>query len=117
MTKQKAKSEEEGIMEPFKITRPGAPYEGPHIGPRLAKQLNTHRWHVLRIAFVDEPQPETYEAVLAAKTITPNAIKKLLAKAWCARQIMWPNRQNGILVETGATGFYLVTPRPEGGAR
>jgi hypothetical protein len=31
-----------------------------------------------------------------------------MAKAWCARQIMWPNRQIGILVETGATGFYLV---------
>jgi hypothetical protein len=51
--------------------------------------------------------------VVAAKTVTPNAIKKLLAKAWCARQIMWPNRQIGILVETGATGFYLVTPGDE----
>jgi hypothetical protein len=109
-TAQVPKLEEEGIMEPYKITRPGAPYEGPHIGPQLAKKLDTHPWHVLRIAFLDEPQPETYESVVAAKTVTPKAIKKLLAKAWCARQIMWPNRQNGILVETGATGFYLVTP-------
>jgi len=29
-------------------------------------------------------QPETYEAVVAAKTVTPNAMKKLMAKAWCA---------------------------------
>jgi len=104
-------------MEPYKITHPGAPYEGPHIGPRFAKQLDTHRWHVLRIAFANEPQPETYEALVAAKMVTPHAIKKLLARAWCSRQIMWPNRQSGILVETGATGFYLVTPGPEGGAR
>ena len=48
--------------------------------------------------------------MVAAKTITPNAIKKLLAKAWCARQIMWPNQQNGILVEVGGDGYYLVTP-------
>ena len=52
-------------------------------------------------AFDNEPRPETYDAVVASKTVTPNAIKKLLAKAWCARQIMWPNRQNGILVEVG----------------
>jgi hypothetical protein len=97
-------------MEPFKITRPGEPYEGPHIGQRLATKLNTHRWHVLRIAFENEPQPETWEAVVSAKMVTPNAIKKLLAKAWCARQIMWPNRQNGILVEVGGDGYYLVTP-------
>jgi hypothetical protein len=97
-------------MEPYKITRPGQAFEAPHIGRLLAKKLDTHRWHVLRIAFVDEPQPETYDAVVAAKTVTPNAIKKLLAKTWCARQIMWPNRQIGILVETGATGFYPVTP-------
>jgi hypothetical protein len=95
----------------FKITRPGAAYEPPHIGARLAKQLDTHRWHVLRYAFEDpQPQPETYDAVVAAKTITPGAIKKLLGKAWCARQIMWPNRQSGILVEVGASGFYLVAP-------
>ena len=117
MTKRKTKSEKEHNMEPYKITHPGAPYEGPHIGRRLAKKLDSHRWHILRIEFLDEPQPETYDAVVAAKTITPNAMQKLLAKAWCARQIMWPNRQNGILVETGATGFYLVTPGPEGGRR
>ena len=105
--------EKEGNMEPYKITHPGQPYEGPHIGRRLTKQLDTHRWHVLRIEFVDGPQPETYETVVAAKTVTPNAMKKLLAKAWCARQIMWPNRQIGILVETGANGFYLVTPGDE----
>lgn len=77
---------------------------GPHIGRPLAKKLDTHRWHVLRIAFEDEPQPETYESVVAAKTVTPNAMKKLLAKARCARQIMWPNRQDGILLEIGASG-------------
>jgi hypothetical protein len=97
-------------MKPYKITHPGQAFEAPHIGRRLAKKLNTHRWHVLRNAFVNEPQPQTYEAVVAAKTVTPNAIKKLLAKAWCARQIMWPNRQIGILIETGADGYYLVTP-------
>jgi hypothetical protein len=46
-------------MESFKITRPGAPYEAPHIGPRLAKKLETHRWHVLRIPFDKDPQPES----------------------------------------------------------
>jgi len=35
---------------------------------------------------------ETCEAVVAAKTIAPYAMKKLLAKAWCARQIMWLTR-------------------------
>jgi hypothetical protein len=104
-------------MEPYKITRPGAPYEELHIGPRLAKKLQTHRWHVLRIEFLDEPKPETYELVVAAKTITPYATKKLLGKAWCARQIMWPNRQIGILVETGASGFYLLTPGPAAPAK
>src|SRR5580658_9746691 len=50
----------------FKITRPGAAYEPPHVGARLAKQLDTHRWHVLRYAFEDpQPQPETYDAVVA----------------------------------------------------
>jgi hypothetical protein len=97
-------------MERYKITRPGQPYEGPHIGSRLAKKLDTHRWHVLRIEFDSEPQQGAYQTVMAAKTVTANAMQKLLAKAWCARQIMWPNRQSGILVETGATGFYLVTP-------
>lgn len=96
--------------EPFKITRPGEVYGGPHIGPRLARKLDTHRWHVLRNAYVNDPQPETYEAVVSAKSVTPNAIKKLIARAWCARQIMWPNRQNGILLEVGADGCYLVTP-------
>jgi hypothetical protein len=91
----------------------GQAFEAPHIGRRLPTRLNTRRWHVLRNAFASDQQPETYEAVVAAKTVTPNAIKKLLAKAWCARQIMWPNRQIGILVETGATGFYLVTPGDE----
>jgi hypothetical protein len=43
-------------------------------------------------------------------TVTPNAMKKLLAKSWCARQIMLPNRQIGILIETGITSFHLVTP-------
>jgi hypothetical protein len=47
---------------------------------------------------------------VAAKTVTPNAMKKLLSKAWCARQIMWSNRQNGILLEVGRDGYYLVTP-------
>ena len=112
-TAQVPNLEKEGIMESYKITHPGQPYRGPHIGPRLTKQLNTHRWHVLRIEFVNEPQPETYEAVVAAKTVTPKAMKKLLAKAWCTRQIMWPNRQNGILVEVGGNGYYLVTPGAE----
>lgn len=97
-------------MELYKITRPGQAYEEPHIGPRLEKKLDTHRWHVLRRAFDNEPQPETYNAVVAAKTVTPNPMKKLLAKAWRARQIMWPNRQNGILVEVGGDGYYLVPP-------
>jgi hypothetical protein len=56
-------------------------YEGPHIRSRLAEKLDTHRWHVLRIEFLDEPQPESYEAVVAAKTVTPYAMKKLMAKA------------------------------------
>src|ERR1700683_27654 len=60
---------------------------------------------------------QTYELVVAAKTITPYATKKLLGKAWCARQIMWPNRQIGILVETGASGFYLLTPGPAAPAK
>ena len=96
--------------EPFKITHPGHAFEGPHIGSRLNKKLKTHRWHLLRNAFVIEPQPDTYEAVVAAKSITPNAIQKLLARAWCARQIMWPNRQSGILIEAGQSGYYLATP-------
>lgn len=96
-------------MEPYKITRPGQAFGAPHISRRLATKLDTHRWHVLRNKY-DGPQLETYEAVMAAKTVTPNAIKKLLSKAWCARQIMWPNRQNGILLEVGRDGFYLVTP-------
>jgi hypothetical protein len=97
-------------MKPYKITRPGQAFEAQHIGRRLATKLDTHRWHVLRITFDDGPQLETYEAVMAAKTVTPNAIKKLLSKTWSARQIMWPNRQNGILLEVGRDGYYLVTP-------
>src|SRR5580658_10118757 len=97
----------------YKITRPGGPYGAPHIGPLLAKQLDTHRWHVLRFAFDDGPQPETYEAVVDSKTVTPSAIKKLLGKAWCSRQIMWPDRQVGILVEVGDSGYYLVAPAAE----
>jgi hypothetical protein len=58
----------------------------------------------------NEPQPETYEALVTAKTVTLNAIKKLLAKAWCARRIMWPNKENGILVEVGGDGYYVVMP-------
>src|ERR1035438_6814226 len=46
-TAQVPNLEKEGIMESYKITHPGQPYRGPHIGPRLTKQLNTHRWHVL----------------------------------------------------------------------
>jgi hypothetical protein len=38
-------------MEPYKITHPGQPYEGPHIGRLLANKLDTHRWHVLRHLF------------------------------------------------------------------
>ena len=97
-------------MKPYKITRPGQASKAPHIGRRLATKLDTNRWHVLRITFDNGPQLETYEAVVAAKTVTPNAMKKLLSKAWCARQIMWPNRQNGILLEVGRDGYYLVTP-------
>ncbi len=82
MKRQKAKSKEVGIMKSYKITHLGAPYAEPHIGRLLAKKLDAHRWHVLRIQFADEPQAETYEAVLAAKTVTPNAMKKLMAKAW-----------------------------------
>jgi hypothetical protein len=95
---------------PFAITREGQPYQGPHIGVQLAKKLATHRWHVLRVAFVNYPQPETYEAVTASKMVTPFAIQELVAKAWCARQIMWPDRQKGILLEVGFDGYYLATP-------
>ena len=97
-------------MESYKITIPGPAFDSPHIDRRLAEKLNTHRWHVLRIAFVNDKQPETYDAVLTARTVTPNAMKKLLSRAWCARQIMWPNRLNGILVEVGGDGYYLATP-------
>lgn len=87
-----AKLKEKENMEPYKITRPGEPYQGPHIGPRLTEKLDTHRWHVLRIRFVDEPQLETYEAVVAAKTVTPKAIKELLEKAWCDFDTLnWPH--------------------------
>jgi hypothetical protein len=97
-------------MEPYKITCPGRAYDAPSIGRRLAEKLDTHRWHILRIAFVNDQQPETYDAVLTANTVTPNAMKKLLSKSWCARQIMWPNRLNGILVEGGGHGYYLAIP-------
>jgi hypothetical protein len=49
--------------------------------------------------------------VLERKSVTPNAIKKLVAKAWCARQIMWSNKKNGILLEVGADGYYLTAPK------
>jgi hypothetical protein len=51
-------------METFRITHPGQPYEGPHIGRLLAKKLDTHRWHVLRIEFLDEPQCRTQPCTL-----------------------------------------------------
>jgi hypothetical protein len=56
-------------MEPYKITRPGQPYEGPHIGRQLAQKLDTHRWHVLRHSFANNPQPETYEAVVLQRIL------------------------------------------------
>ena len=98
----------------YKITRPGFAFLGPHIGRRLTKKLETHRWHVLPRTY-DDNEPETYEAVIATKTVTPNAIKKLVARAWCARQIMWRNRQNGILLEVNLNGhrganFYFAAP-------
>ncbi len=111
------------LPHPYKVTNNGkprnhthwldSPIKGLHIGSRLTKKLNTHRWHVLRFAFSDYPHDESFEAVTAAKTVEPNAIKKLVGKAWCARQIMWPNRQLGILLEVGTSGFYLVAPAAE----
>jgi hypothetical protein len=99
------------IEDAFKITRPGHPFEGPHIGQRLAKKLDTHRWYLRRYAYkIDAAEPESFEAVVSGDLVTPNAIKKLVAKAWCTRQIMWPNRQNGMLLEVGGNGYYLATP-------
>ena len=59
-------------MEEYKITRPGQTYEEPHIGRRLPKKLDTHRWRVLRHSLDNDPQPETYDVVVAAKTVTPS---------------------------------------------
>ena len=60
----------------------------------------------------DEPKPETYEAVVAAKTIIPCAMKKLLAESLVRAPDYVAQPADGILVETVATGFYLVTPGP-----
>jgi len=94
----------------YKVTHPGN--TGSHVGSRLTQKLDTHRWHVLRYSLQqpdkDNP-PETYEALMWAKTITPDGIKKIVKRAWCARQIMWPDREIGILFEVGR-GYYLATP-------
>jgi hypothetical protein len=50
------KLEKKALWNHLKSPAPRQPYEGPHIGSRLAKKLDTHRWHVLRIEFLDEPQ-------------------------------------------------------------
>ena len=96
----------------FKITHGGAPYEEPHVGKRIAEQLKTSRWHVQRFTF-DQPIDPSYEAVTAGKITTPVALCKLLARAWCVRQVRWSNKQSGILIEVGATGYYLATPKKE----
>lgn len=108
MKSKKSRSVE--ASDAFKITFPGHAFEGLHIGQRLARKLKTHRWHVRRYAFANAPEPETFHAVLDGKDVTPDAIQKLVGKAWCARQIMWLNKQNGILLELGGNGYYLATP-------
>ena len=94
----------------YVITHPGHALEGPHIGAALAKDLKKRHWHVLRNVFANDPQPETYEAVMAAKKVTPTAMQKLVTKAMCARQIEWPNQQSGILLEIDSSGYYLAVP-------
>jgi hypothetical protein len=90
-----AKSAEENVeVEPFEYVRPKNAYvvfkDGHlyfyHVHRRLKKKLNTHRWHVRRYAG-RMPRPETFQAVAERD---PNAIQKLVAKAWCEAQIMWP---------------------------
>jgi hypothetical protein len=93
----------------FRITRPGQPYEGPHMGVRLTKQLATHRWFCLFIRF-DNPTTDTYLDVAAAKQISPSAMQKLISKAWCVRQIKWRTGESGILIEVGTIGTYVAAP-------
>jgi hypothetical protein len=81
------------------------------LGSRITNKLDTCRWHVLRIIFADNrPQAETYEEVMAAKTVTANAAKKLVGKSWCARRIVWDNGQAGIAADIGDTGYYILMP-------
>lgn len=102
----------------FKFTKVKPRSDWFAVGSRLIRKLDTHRWHVLRYnpddPYTEEPDddnpPETYEAVAAANTITPNAIKKLVAGTYCVRQIMWPNRQIGICIEVWRGHYYLATP-------
>jgi hypothetical protein len=101
----------------FKITR-----KGPHIGPRLAKKLKTHRWHLLRNTFGEDPDPElqpeffTYEAGYRRRQSSHTECnrEKLFTKAWGGArdicQIMWFNRQNGIQFATDGNGYYFATP-------
>jgi hypothetical protein len=84
---------------------------GQYLGSRLTKKLDTCDWHVLPIIFADNrPQAETYEEVMKAKIITANAAKKLVAKSWCARRIVWDNGQAGIAADVGDTGYYILMP-------
>jgi hypothetical protein len=86
-------------------------YCGANLGSRLIKKLDTCDWHVLRIIFADNrPQAETYEEVMKAKIITANAAKKLVAKSWCARRIVWDNGQAGIAADVSDTGYYILMP-------
>lgn len=98
------KSAEENVeAEPFEPVRPKNGYvvfkDGHryfyHVHRRLKKKLNTHRWHVRRSAG-RMPRPETFQAVAERNTITPNAFKKLVAKAFWTQQIIWPEKQDGI---------------------
>ena len=93
----------------FRITRPGAPYEGPHMGVRLTKKLATHRWYCLFVRF-DNPTPDTHSDVANAKKMSPSAMRKLISKAWCVRQIKWQTGESGILIEVGTVGTYVAAP-------
>lgn len=80
--------------------------------PEAQKKLNTHRWHVRRYAG-RMPRPETFQAVAERNTITPNAFKKLVAKAFWTQQNIWPEKQGGIYFELKGRCrgvYYLATP-------
>jgi hypothetical protein len=95
------------------ITIAGNPYEDPHVSTAMRKAMDESRWFIARRKYSEDECDPTLDK-LRQKRITSRALARIVEGAWCVRQVrFFPEKVEGICIESGADGYYLAVPEEE----